>query len=75
LQHGDVVALEVAGGGGLGDPRRRDFQRVLDDVLDGYVGRDAALSDYGVEAERLDAATESFSQASARMAGIIAGTR
>jgi N-methylhydantoinase B len=75
LQHGDVVALEVAGGGGLGDPRRRDFQRVLDDVLDGYVGRDAALCDYGVEAERLDAATESFSQASARMAGIIAGTR
>ena len=39
LRTGDVVALEKAGGGGLGDPRKRPFAQVLDDVLDGYVSR------------------------------------
>ena len=29
-------------------------KRSLDDVLDGYVSRDAAIADYGVDAERLD---------------------
>ena len=55
LKHGDIVALEKAGGGGLGDPRKRPFEAVLDDVLDGYVSRDAAVADYGVDAARLDA--------------------
>ena len=53
---GDVVLLEKAGGGGCGDPRRRPFASVLDDVLDGYVSRGAALADYGVDAEQLDRA-------------------
>jgi N-methylhydantoinase B len=47
LRHGDVVALEVAGGGGLGDPLRRPLERVLDDVLDGYVSVEAAAVEYG----------------------------
>lgn len=55
VRRGDVVALEKAGGGGLGDPRRRPFAKVLDDVLDGYVSREAATRDYGVDPARLDA--------------------
>jgi N-methylhydantoinase B len=52
----DVVRIDKAGGGGLGDPARRPFARVATDVLDGYVSRDAALSVYRADAVRLDAA-------------------
>ena len=34
---GDVVRSRAAGGGGYGDPLRRDPERVASDVLDGYV--------------------------------------
>jgi N-methylhydantoinase B len=36
------------GGGGFGDPRTRDPARVLRDVRDGIVSRDAAERAYGV---------------------------
>ena len=36
------------GGGGYGDPKSRDPARVLRDVRDGIVGREAAERDYGV---------------------------
>jgi N-methylhydantoinase B len=55
LTAGDVAVLEKAGGGGYGDPHDRPFERVLDDVLDGYVSRESAIADYGVDAARLDA--------------------
>lgn len=45
---GDFVRLETPGGGGNGDPLRRDPVRVLDDVLDGYVSEEAAATRYGV---------------------------
>jgi N-methylhydantoinase B len=54
LDANDVAILEKAGGGGFGDPRERPFDAVLADVLDGYVSRDAAVADYGVDAQRLD---------------------
>jgi N-methylhydantoinase B len=54
LKRGDVVRLEKAGGGGMGDPRTRSFERVLDDVLDGYVSVAEATERYGVDADRLD---------------------
>jgi N-methylhydantoinase B len=56
LKRDDIVRLEKAGGGGLGDPRKRPFEKVLGDVLDGYVSRDSAVNHYGVDAARLDAA-------------------
>ena len=40
--------LELPGGGGFGDPRERDPQRVLDDVLDGLITVEDAKRDYGV---------------------------
>ena len=53
LKRGDVVCLEKAGGGGMGDPRHRPFAKVLEDVLDGYVSEREALEVYGAEPLRL----------------------
>ena len=44
----DAIRLELPGGGGIGDPRTRDPQRVLDDVLDGFITAQQARRDYGV---------------------------
>jgi N-methylhydantoinase B len=48
LRPGDVVRLETPGGGGLGNPRERDPERVLSDVRNGYVSIDRARELYGV---------------------------
>src|SRR6267154_2396612 len=55
----DAIRLELPGGGGFGDPRERDPQRVLDDVLDGLISADEARREYGVAIDadgRLDRA-------------------
>jgi N-methylhydantoinase B len=44
----DAIRLELPGGGGFGDPRTRDKQRVIDDVLDGLITAEEAQRDYGV---------------------------
>lgn len=38
----------TGGGGGYGDPLEREPGRVLEDVIDGFVSREAAARDYGV---------------------------
>lgn len=48
LAAGDTLQVARSGGGGWGDPRTRDAQAVLDDVLDGYVSLAAAADVYGV---------------------------
>lgn len=48
LEPGDVVRIYTGGGGGYGAPYERDVARVREDVLDGYVSREAAERDYGV---------------------------
>lgn len=45
---GARIVLETPGGGGNGDPRRRDPASVLADVVDGYVTRTAARERYAV---------------------------
>jgi N-methylhydantoinase B len=45
---GDALVIEMPGGGGLGDPRRRDPLKVLADVKLGLISRAAAAADYGV---------------------------
>jgi N-methylhydantoinase B len=52
------VVMELAGGGGFGQPLERDAKAVLRDVLNGYVGVDAAREDYGVVVRRLATAEE-----------------
>ena len=48
----DAVRLHLPGGGGFGDPRARDPQRVLDDVLDGLITMEDARRDYGVAVDK-----------------------
>jgi N-methylhydantoinase B len=65
LHSGDVVRLEKSGGGGMGDPHKRPFEKVLADVLDGYVSERDALEIYGVDAVRLEAELVRFDPARA----------
>ncbi len=48
LRQGDIFRLDTPGGGGFGDPFEREPERVLADVREGYVSREAAEQDYGV---------------------------
>jgi N-methylhydantoinase B len=47
LKPGDRVCVFTAGGGGFGDPTQRNPERLLDDVLNGYISAEAAASEYG----------------------------
>lgn len=44
----DRLIIEMPGGGGYGDPRARDPERVADDVLNGLVTIEQARDDYAV---------------------------
>jgi N-methylhydantoinase B len=48
LQSDDVLLMESSGGGGFGDPLRRDPAAVAADIAEGYVTPAAAERDYGV---------------------------
>ena len=45
---GDRLRLELAGGGGFGDPLGRDPDMVAEDVANGLVSAESAEADYGV---------------------------
>jgi N-methylhydantoinase B len=47
LHPGDQVRLVMPGGGGYGDPRRRDRSLVARDLDEGFITLDAARADYG----------------------------
>jgi N-methylhydantoinase B len=49
LPAGARFTLELPGGGGFGDPRDRDPERIAEDVREGLVSRSAARRDYGWE--------------------------
>ena len=49
LKRGDVLSIQLSGGGGFGDPRERDRAAVMNDVADGYVSVKAAKELYGVD--------------------------
>jgi N-methylhydantoinase B len=46
LRAGDRFLLQSAGGGGYGDPRKRDRAALAHDIAEGYVSADAAVRDY-----------------------------
>jgi N-methylhydantoinase B len=46
---GEEVILQIPGGGGYGDPREREHERVQEDVALGYVSIEAARDIYGLE--------------------------
>jgi N-methylhydantoinase B len=49
LKTGDVLRVISPGGGGFGDPRKRERRRVLHDVDEGHVSARMARDVYGVE--------------------------
>ena len=48
---GDRLIVELPGGGGLGDPRRRDPERIRADLEAGYITPEGARRDFGFEEE------------------------
>jgi N-methylhydantoinase B len=48
LMPADVISVRTCGGGGYGDPREREPERVLRDVLEGKVSAERAREVYGV---------------------------
>ena len=48
LAPGDVIRVSTPGGGGYGDPARRDPAKVQDDVSKGYYTREEAAARFGV---------------------------
>ena len=48
VRRGDIIRVETGGGGGWGHPYDREPERVLDDVLAGFVSASNALEVYGV---------------------------
>lgn len=49
MRAGDVVRMESSGGGGYGDPLKRDPARVAEDVGHGYIAATDAEARYGVK--------------------------
>ena len=48
LKPGEMIVSISAGGGGYGDPRRRDPWRVIRDVREGWISAERARNVYGV---------------------------
>ncbi len=51
IEPGERFANQNPGGGGVGDPRDRDRDKVLEDVRNGFVSVQAAWEEYGVQVE------------------------
>lgn len=69
VQDGDRSIAWTAGGGGYGDPLERAPQRVIDDLRNGYVSREAVSDLYGVvldEAGCVNEALTAFRRADLR---------
>jgi N-methylhydantoinase B len=49
VRKGDRVALSPAGSGGYGSAAERSREAVVSDLLDGYISRESAVRDYGLE--------------------------
>jgi len=60
LKKGETVSFRGGGGGGYGPPGEREPERVLKDVINGYVSVEKAADEYGVviDAETLSVDTE-----------------
>ena len=46
MKAGERFLLQSAGGGGYGDPTRRDGAALARDIAEGYVSAEAARRDY-----------------------------
>jgi len=48
LENGERIVIETAGGGGWGDPKKRDPERVRRDCEKGVISLERARKEYGV---------------------------
>ena len=48
LKSGEIVHVNLPGGGGYGNPLKRDVEKVRWDVIEGYITAEEAESQYGV---------------------------
>jgi N-methylhydantoinase B len=48
LRPDDIVSVQTPGGGGYGDPRRREPKRIEDDIAQGRIGKVRARDVYGL---------------------------
>jgi N-methylhydantoinase B len=60
VKDGDSFTRPSAGGGGLGDPLKRQPEAVLEDVIDDYVSIERAKKDYGVIIKEIDAEIDEY---------------
>ncbi|GAB4178873.1 MAG: hydantoinase B/oxoprolinase family protein [Rhodocyclaceae bacterium] len=51
---GTIYHQQAGGGGGYGDPRKRDRERLREEVRNGVISRQAAMRDYGMSEAELD---------------------
>lgn len=65
---GDVIRIVTGGGGGYGDPREREPERVAADVLDGYLTAEEAAETYGVVVDPATGAVDEQATACRRAA-------
>ncbi|MBT5049524.1 MAG: hydantoinase B/oxoprolinase family protein, partial [Rhodospirillaceae bacterium] len=49
MKAGEGFYLDKAGGGGFGDPKKRDPDAIKRDIAEGYVTPEGAKRDYGFE--------------------------
>lgn len=68
IPRGSVYRQHAGGGGGYGDPLERPVQKVVDDVLDGLLGVEAARTDYGVVVDATTGAVDEAATAALRSA-------
>jgi len=68
MENDDVVRVVFAGGGGLGDPRERDPELVLEDVRNGIYSVGFARETFGVALTEDGSAVDSEATASLRAA-------
>ena len=62
LKAGEGFSLDKAGGGGYGEPRKRDRAAIARDIAEGYVSPEAATRDYHDARAGADAASNDSSE-------------
>lgn len=53
IRKGDKVKIVTPGGGGYGSPKERAQEKVLEDVLEGYISKETAEKVYGLKVDHL----------------------
>ena len=50
VHQGDRIRIRTAGGGGYGEPKKRDRAAIANDIAEGYISPERAAKDYGYRA-------------------------